>query len=729
MRRLLLGQVMAKISVDLENCYGIKKLKADFDFKKARAFAIYAPNGAMKSSLATTFQDIADGQPSKDRIFPTRTTRRTITLDGAPLAEDAVLVVRPYDEIFGNNEKTSTLLINAKLKQEYISLHEAIEECKDNFVKALRTQSGSKRDIEKEISRTFTANEDQFAKALFRIESEVLAQKSAPFSDVDYDTVFDDKVLGLLATKDVKTAIEDYIKKYNELLAKSTYFKRGTFNYYNAASVAKSLADHGFFKANHSINLVSGTRLEISNAKDLEALIAKEKEGITSDATLRKKFSEIEKLMQKNATVRDFQSYIEQREDLLAQLANVDAFREEAWKSYIFANIDLFKELLAHYRAVEKRKAEIEKEAAAERTRWEETIDIFNDRFFVPFELVAKNKISVMLGEDPILNLGFIFKDGTESTSVDREALISALSTGEKKALYVLNIIFEIQARRAANQKTVLVVDDIADSFDYKNKYAIIQYLKDIADDETFNQIILTHNFDFFRTVNSRFVDYDYCYMASKSSAGLSLQKAAGIKNIFVNDWKLNFHSDAKKQIASIPFIRNLVEFTKGEADADYGTLTSLLHWKADSTTITRNALADVYNRVFHSTIALADGTGSVLSDIFTAASECLKATEGMNFENKVVLSIATRLSAEKFMAEQIKDEKLLAGITSAQTPKLLREYKKRFAAKTANIAIIERVMLMTPENIHLNSFMYEPIIDMSDDHLRKLYRDVETLS
>ncbi len=41
--------------------------------------------------------------------------------------------------------------------------------------------------------------------------------------------------------------------------------------------------------------------------------------------------------------------------------------------------------------------------------------------------------------------------------------------------------------------------------------------------------------------------------------------------------------------------------------------------------------------------------------------------------------------------------------------------------SQAANIAIIERVMLMTPENIHLNSFMYEPIIDMSDDHLRRL--------
>jgi len=34
----------------------------------------------------------------------------------------------------------------------------------------------------------------------------------------------------------------------------------------------------------------------------------------------------------------------------------------------------------------------------------------------------------------------------------------------------------------------------------------------------------------------------------------------------------------------------------------------------------------------------------------------------------------------------------------------------------------------MTPENIHLNSFMYEPIVDMSAEHLTKLYKAVLAL-
>lgn len=34
----------------------------------------------------------------------------------------------------------------------------------------------------------------------------------------------------------------------------------------------------------------------------------------------------------------------------------------------------------------------------------------------------------------------------------------------------------------------------------------------------------------------------------------------------------------------------------------------------------------------------------------------------------------------------------------------------------------------MTPENIHLNSFMFEPILDISDHHLKQLYKDVQDL-
>lgn len=720
---------MKQLKIDLENCYGIKKLKTDFDFVKSNAYAIYAPNGAMKSSFAQTFQDVIDGNLSKDRIFSDRQNKRLIHDEAnSDLSKDSILVVRPYDEVFGHSEKTSTLLVNASLRKEYETLHLEIDLAKDLFLKALKEQSSSKLNLEKEISATFTKSDNEFFRALIRIKDELYIQTDAPFADVKYDIIFDEKVIGFLGTKDFKTAIETYIKKYNELLAASTYFKKGTFNYYNASTIAKSLADNGFFEAKHSVSLNAESKIEITNQKELEDLIANEKASITNDKDLKKTFSDIEKLITKNASMRDFDEYLANHEELLPMLANIESFKEEVLKSYIKARFELYVDLIEKYQAAEERKKEIEQQAALERTQWEEVIEIFNSRFFVPFKLTAKNRVSVILGQDSILTLGFTFEDRDGKTDVEKSELMKSLSTGERKALYVLNIIFEIEARKKAMQETILIVDDVADSFDYKNKYAIIQYLKDIAEEPNFKQIILTHNFDFFRTINSRFVSYACCYMASKTSDGLVLNKASGIQNVFVKDWKLSFFTDPNKRIACIPFIRNLIEFTKGDTDPDFVKLTSLLHWKVDSSTITQGDFDSIYNQLFGTSGASADTTKLVIDLIDEQAAECMKAVDGVNFENKIVLSIAIRIRAEIYMANKISDSAFLASIDSNQTPKLVKKFKELFATEIQTIKIIERVVLMTPENIHLNSFMYEPILDMADDHLRKLYDDVLNL-
>ena len=61
---------------------------------------------------------------------------------------------------------------------------------------------------------------------------------------------------------------------------------------------------------------------------------------------------------------------------------------------------------------------------------------------------------------------------------------------GESRALYILNILFEVEARKNSGQNTLFIVDDIADSFDYKNKYAIIEYLMEVGAEDGFQQLI-----------------------------------------------------------------------------------------------------------------------------------------------------------------------------------------------------------------------------------------------
>jgi hypothetical protein len=184
------GFAMDRVSVDLKNCYGIKALEGEFDFGDTRAYAIYAPNGAMKSSLAQTFQDVATGTPSSDRIFPARTTTRKITDEhGAEIDRDHVFVVLPYNEALGHTEKTSTLLVNAILQQEYTQLYIAIDQAKDALLSAVQAQAKSQKDFEAEISSAFTSSDEEFYTALVRIQKEIQELRDPIFSNVEYDKI------------------------------------------------------------------------------------------------------------------------------------------------------------------------------------------------------------------------------------------------------------------------------------------------------------------------------------------------------------------------------------------------------------------------------------------------------------------------------------------------------------------------------------------------------------
>ena len=56
-------------------------------------------------------------------------------------------------------------------------------------------------------------------------------------------------------------------------------------------------------------------------------------------------------------------------------------------------------------------------------------------------------------------------------------------------------------------------------------------------------------------------------------------------------------------------------------------------------------------------------------------------------------------------------------------------KYKENFFENKHQIETFEKVNLITPENIHLNSFMYEPILDISEHQLKKLYFDLKNLN
>lgn len=721
---------MNRVRIFLENCYGIKEIRADLDFAATPAYAVYAPNGVMKSSLALTFKDAANGRTSGDRIFTARAPRRDIKDElGNDIAGDRILVVGPYDEQFGPTEKTATLLVDATLKKEYDDLNVAIDRAKTALLTAVKRQAQSRRDFEAEVSSAFTPSQAKFQEALGRIRAEVARQPDAPLATVPYDLIFNDQVEDALSDTTVRGALADYIQRYNQLLDASVFFKKGKFDYYNAGQIAEQLAKNGFFEANHTVTLKGKAKtLEISSQQELVKVIADEKAELLADKELRQRFDAVGRRLEKNAAVRDLYRYLQANESLLPRLWNPKELKEDIIKSYLKKCETLFIDLMKQYDDAEVRISQIQAEARKQRTEWEEAIETFNARFFVPFRLEVRNRTEVMVGADQLMDLEFTYADGQDTATVDKTKLLQVLSTGERKAFYILNVLFEVARRKKAAIETLLIVDDIADSFDYQNKYAIVHYLKEISEDGMFKLVIMTHNFDLFRTLEGRFVGYRYCLMASKNGSGVSLAPAAGIRNIFANDWKGHFFDDPKKRIASVPFLRNLVEMTTGTADPNYTALTSMLHWKTDTAMLTVGSLDAIFNALCKTNGASPDQAKPVFRLIEEQAEVCLDEPMGMNLENKIVLSIATRLAAERVMIAKINDPAWVAAIGANQTQALIGRFKKSFPKEAEANRVFDLVALMTPENIHVNAFMYEPIVDMSDDHLRKLYRDVKAL-
>lgn len=211
------------------------------------------------------------------------------------------------------------------------------------------------------------------------------------------------------------------------------------------------------------------------------------------------------------------------------------------------------------------------------------------------------------------------------------------------------------------------------------------------------------------------------------------LKKGEYVGNVFENVFVGN--DDKNKQfISMIPFVRNLIEYTKGQSSSEYLTLTSCLHLRDNTKTLTeRDIIQILKDYTLGKGMKRTENGNSIYSLIMNTADTIIQNTNlnSIDLENKIVLSIAIRLLAEEYLKQKYieggKTENDFRNITSNQTGKLIQEYKNNFP-NDGNRFIIEKVSMMTPEHIHINSFMFEPLIDVSVRDLVKLYTDCKSL-
>lgn len=722
---------MKILKLDFENCFGIGKLKHEFDFSKVNSYLIYAPNGTMKTSFAKTFDLISKNDKKdlpKDVVY-NKKSKFEILSDDLEINPESIFVINAEDNSYDATNKITSFIARKELKEKYDQIYSELNTAKAELLKKLKAISKS-TDCEVEYMGTFSNDTE---KNFFDVLSSNVDQLTEDSDKITfkYNTVFDTKGIVKKFLDKNENLLDDYVENYNQILSNSRLFKLSgdnTFGTYQANEIMKSIEDNSYFDAGHKFVLEDGT--EITESSQLKEIYNAELEKILADVKLKESFNKVDKAIGANIDLRAFKQVIEQDNSLLVNLKDYEGFKKKVWTSFVSEVKNDAEALSKMYEEKKKELDIIISESKKEVGLWKDIIKKFNDRFYVPFEVKMGNLHDVILKRETA-NLEFIFTDkNEESKPQTKENLLKILSKGEQRAYFILQFLFEIESRKNISQETLLIFDDIADSFDYKNKYAIIEYIIELHQSEKFKSLILTHNFDFYRTIASRLNMDKQTYMTSKDeNRTINIVEGLYKKDLFKEF--LKSPHDPKVFISLISFIRNIIDYSDSSETDDCIQLTSCLHEKTNSKDITIDDVFTIYkNRItkLKDKEVDFDKTIKIQNFIFDTADSIIeeKNINEILLENKITLAIASRLKAEQYMISKLPEADLTK-INHVQTRVLSNMYKKKYPT-SFNLGIIDKINLMTPENIHVNSFMYEPLIDMSVYHLLNLYQETKNL-
>ena len=726
---------MKKVSIKMANCYGIKQLEYVFDFEKYKNYLIYASNGMMKTSFTKTFSALRAGKKPSDEVYGKKTTCDVFN-DDDPILGENIFVINSYeDEYISPN--SAKLMVHRELRQKYDDAIQNVNSAQNILWTALQAFFLDSGDFSAELSSLFScAPVDVLEQIKKQIERGLLDEDSfeLDFLKLKYADAFNSNVEAFVKEPKNIAQITEYENRYNELLEKSPIFKRGVFSHNNADIVTESLNSNGFFGANHSL-VLHGVDRVIETSDDLLDAIQTEKKKIFADEKLKKSFEKINAALGKRTLIQ-FRSVIEAHPEIIPELSDYLAFKRKVWVGLLNKVKTELDKVILEYEKCQTLIETIKEEANRQHSQWDIVLDIFKSRFTVPFTISVPNKNDVaLLGEMP----EFVFKykdmETGDEQEISRKNLERVLSQGEKRALFLLNIINDLEALKLSGKEYLIVTDDIAESFDYKNKYAIIEYLQEMMEAANLKFVVLTHNFDFYRTVALRAKGKVRPAMVQRVNNGLEIGDP---KYVYKTPFELirkgiKRHND-KDLITSIPFVRNIIEYTSGtDNNTNYQLLTSLLHLKSTTKTITFKQLEDIYKdelRDVDFDFSESRETDKVYYLILNEAKKIrFNNNDAMDLDGKVVISMAIRLLAEEYMINQLLavgcPRESIEEISTMQTGGLVELFKKFCPTQTGELKTLNKVLLMSSENIHINSFMFEPLIDISIKSLVDLFGDI----
>lgn len=716
-----------------KNVYGINDLKG-MDSINGSAL-IYAPNGGTKTSLALGFKSISNGIKPNDRIFGNEceyifNLDDTLYSDIEPKNIDNIVVYNfeeYYKESLENSgNKLNLLTISTALQKKYGQIYQNCMDKTDILSKKIALVIGNKKKENDNISMSLDFFKTNFN--LYSWKDIVIFLSNIDWGNKieienNISNILNDNTIPIISSND----FIDRVEKLNNTLnskVESVLFK-GAFGSIEAGKLIKELKTNGFFEAGHAIKLFGKDEL-ITSYEALQEVYQEQLNVIYADDETKKDVEDLLSKINKNKETREIRNLISNPE-ILTQMNDFHSFSLKILSGSLQNLETEIKETAKIINDSEDEINKLMKESESEQTRWEEICTIFNNRFIVPFEISVKNRFNSIIGRNyPAFEIKY--KKNDKEKLISEELLKNTLSTGEVRALTILHFLFDLNVSINKNNETFVILDDIVDSFDYKNKYAMIEYISELSKEINIICWVLTHNFDFFSSCKYRTKGFNKYYIKQNKDSE-NFQKfnesiIGGGMELF-NNWKdmLKNNSDEKKFLALIPVCRNLVELKYGLDDSRYETLCNVLHYRLN----TKNILVSDFDSIFVDTFNIKCNI-DMSKKVFDILFEQLKILSTSNLSNsiglddKIILAIGIRVVMEMIFNKY--DSSLInKDLTLGEEFESTKQY-----FDSDDIKVFSKALISVPEFVHLNSFMYEPLVDIPTTTLQSIYKDIITI-
>lgn len=723
----------------LENVYGITKVYGANNLK--RNSVIYAPNGTAKSSIADALQLIGD---EKNDISSTKDVY-------------GLLPNPTFDIDVDGNSCTETNRVPFKVVK-YSGVNEFALVSEGNYANLVASPNVSNqiataiRQISSAINNIQTLIDGQFptknGSSEYREALSIIANTSVNDPDLYLKLVQNVNLATspLTITVTEKMFVELVSNKVKEICLLDSVVNNATQYFQITNNITINENRPSYFDNNFTLDKLQDLHKNAKKNKyyndstperklyidgtvydevGIETLINSEISRVYGSTQAKNTFDEIAKAFKNKSRVV---TILKENPILISKLNNYSAMIKELFITIInpvISNIQILLDNISiHQTAIQTLKDNYNADDNHLTKIWND----FNSRFkFKKFDLRIDNEFNAVIGKEFPVFVKYI--PGTNIRVTNPKEL--RFSTGEIKTFNLINFIISVEALRECHTSITIILDDAVDSFDYKNKYGIIDYLVDIKDDPNIQLIILTHNFDFYRSAIMALGNDVGQYFAYRNSNNeINFYDTSGNRYLLsvanFNAWKNS--PSISQYFALIPFSRNVLQLSTRSSNPIVQSINEYIHYENTLETKHISNLDSILqpNMNINKPTNL-NGTDKYLFELNRLIEKILSGSISVNetdLEYKISMGLYVRIFLERYLylnyERNTGNPPVITDVT--RKTRLLIQANYPYMTSEEKKYVLE-ANVISPAYAHINSFMYEPLIDVGTSELLESVR------